>query len=143
MKKEEIEQLNDATLATWDAGDADAFAEFLADDVVWYDWTLPEPLHGKAAAKAYFAGLTTAFPDMRTKTVVAVIGDDAVATEVEWTGTNTGPLAMGGTELPPTGKTVTGRGSYIARVRDGKVVEFRAYQDAIGLMGQLGLLPQG
>ncbi len=142
MKKEEIEQLNDRGLAAWDAADPDAFADVLADDVVWYDWTLPEPIHGKPAAKAYFASWVTAFPDMRTKTVVTVVGDDAVATEVEWTGTNTGPLVMNGAELPPTNKTVTGRGSYIARARDGKVVEFRAYQDAIGLMAQLGLMPQ-
>ncbi len=73
---------------------------------------------------------------------VVVIGDNAVATEITWEGTNTGPLAMGGMELPPTGRRITGRGSYIAKVRDGKIVEFRSHPDVAGMMMQLGLMPQ-
>ena len=42
---------------------------------------------------------------------------------------------------PPTNKAVTGRGSYIARFRDGKVVEFRSHPDVAGLMMQLGFMP--
>ena len=63
------------------------------------------------------------------------------AGEVEWTGTNSGPMEMGGKEIPPTNKTVIGRGSYIAFVRGGKVVEFRSHPDTAGIMMQLGLLP--
>ncbi len=49
---------------------------------------------------------------------------------------------MGGMELPPTGRGITGRGSYIAKVRDGKIVEFRSHPDVAGMMMQLGLMPQ-
>jgi predicted ester cyclase len=45
-------------------------------------------------------------------------------------------------QLPATGKRVVGRGSYLAKFKDGKVVEFHTYPDAAGLMLQLGLLPQ-
>jgi ketosteroid isomerase-like protein len=142
MSKQELEQLNDRALAAWDAHDPDAFADTLAEDVVWYDWTLPEPIRGKAGAKQYFGSWIGAFPDMHTKNIATLVGEDGVASEIEWTGTNTGPLVMAGGELPPTNKTVVGRGSYIARVRNGKIVEFRAYQDAPGLMMQLGLMPR-
>jgi len=40
-----------------------------ADDFAWYDWTMPEPIRDKAAAKEYFGNWIRAFPDMRiTKT---------------------------------------------------------------------------
>jgi len=45
--------------------------------------------------------------------------DDAVAAEVQFTGTNTGPMMMAGKEIPPTGKPVVGKGTYFARVRNG------------------------
>ena len=79
---------------------------------------------------------------MRVKQTNRVVGDDAVAAELEFTGTNSGPMIMAGNEIPPTNKTVTGRGSYIARVRDGKVVEFSAHPDVAGIMMQLGFMPQ-
>jgi len=36
---------------------------------------------------------------------------------------------------------VVGRGSYIGRVKDGKIIEFRSHPDAAGMMMQLGLMP--
>ena len=143
MNEGEISQLDDRGLAAWDAHDPDAFVELFADDFVWYDWTTPEPIRDKEAAERYFNSWMRAFPDLKTRRVDRVIGDDAVATEIEWTGTNSGPLAMGDAELPPTNKTVTGRGTYMARARDGKVVEFRSHPDVAGMMMQLGMMPQG
>jgi hypothetical protein len=39
-------------------------------------------------------------------------------------------------------KSVMGKGVYIARVKDGKVVEFNSYPDIAGMMMQLGFMPQ-
>src|SRR5439155_24359885 len=122
--------------------DADAFVGLLSDDFVWTDWTVPEPIRDRDQARQYFSSWATAFPDMQVKVVNRVIGDDAVAAEIEFTGTNTGPMSMGGMEIPPTNKAVTGRGTYIARIRDGKVVEFSSHPDAAGMMMQLGLMPK-
>ncbi len=72
-----------------------------------------------------------------------VVGEDAIATEVEWVATNSGPLAIGGDELPATNKQVTGRGSYMWRARGGKIVEFHSHPDVAGIMMQLGLMPAG
>jgi steroid delta-isomerase-like uncharacterized protein len=141
MSKKDVEQLDEQILSAWDAHDADAFVSLLADDFVWYDWTTPEPMRTKEAAKQYFSSWATAFPDLKTVHVERVVGDDAVATEIEFHGTNTGPMVMGGNEIPPTNKTVTGRGSYIARVRNGKIYEYRTHPDVAGIMMQLGLIP--
>ena len=141
MSRDEVERLDQRGMSAWDTHDAEAFVGMFAGDFAWHDWTLREPIRDREAALAYFGAWMTAFPDMRVRQVSRVVGDDAVAAEVEYTGTNTGPMVMGGTEVPATGKAITGRGTYIARVRDGKVVEFRSHPDVAGMMLQLGLMP--
>lgn len=142
MSREELERLDDQGIAAWNAHDADAFLELFSDELVWSDWTQPEPIRDKEGARRYFDSWGAGFPDMQLKVLDRVVGDDAVAAELEFTGTNTGPLQMGGMEIPATNKSVVGRGSYIARVRDGKIVEFSTHPDAAGMMMQLGLMPQ-
>jgi predicted ester cyclase len=142
VSKEQLEQLDARGIAAWDSHDTDAWVDLFADEFTWYDWSLPEPIRDKAAARAVFGSWMTAFPDMQVKQTDRVVGDDAVAGEILFLGTNTGPISMGGTEIPPTNRTVTARGSYIARVRDGKIVEFSAHEDIAGMMIQLGLIPQ-
>jgi steroid delta-isomerase-like uncharacterized protein len=141
MKKEEIERIDDQGMAAWEGHDAEAWVSLLADDFVWHDWTQPEPIRDKEAARKYFSSWSKAFPDLNSKQVVRVVGEDSVAAEIEFTGTNTGPMEMGGKEIPPTNKTVIGRGAYIAFMRDGKVVEFRSHPDVAGIMMQLGFIP--
>jgi steroid delta-isomerase-like uncharacterized protein len=141
LTREELERIDDAGLAAWDNHDPDAFVALLADDFVWRDLTIPEPITTKEAARQYVEGWVTAFPDMKTTLVNRVIGDDAVAAEIEFTGTNTGPMLMGGMEIPPTGRAVVGRGSYFTRIQDGKVVEYSSHPDVAGVMMQLGLMP--
>ena len=142
MSREELERLDDQGLAAWSAHDADAFLDLLADGFVWTDWTLPEPIRDREGARRYFDGWAGAFPDMQVKLIDRVVGDDAVAGEIEFSGTNTGEMEMGGMRIPPTNKPVLGRGSYIERVRNGKIVEFSTHPDVAGMMMQLGLMPQ-
>lgn len=141
MQKQELEALDDQGMSAWSDHDADAWVGMFADDFVYYDWTVPEPIRDKGMLRKNFMAWMTAFPDMKVTSVDRVVGDDAVAAEVMFTGTNSGPMAMGGMEMPPTGKSAQGRGSYIARVKDGKIVEFRSHPDAAGVMMQLGLMP--
>jgi steroid delta-isomerase-like uncharacterized protein len=140
VNKQELEALDDQGMAAWSNHDADAWDQMFADGFTYYDWTVPEPITDRMALRQAFQAWMTAFPDMHLTTVKRVIGDDAVAAEIEFHGTNSGPMVMGGMEMPPTNKAVVGRGSYIVSVRDGKIVEFRAYPDAAGVMMQLGLM---
>jgi steroid delta-isomerase-like uncharacterized protein len=141
MTKEELEQIDDQGMAAWDKQDPDAFIDLFADEFVWRDLTVPEEMRTPDQARQYMQGWFTAFPDMRVRTTNLVIGEDSLAAEIEFTGTNTGTLSMGGMEMPATGKSVVGKGAYFARVKDGKVVEFSSHPDAAGLMMQLGLMP--
>jgi steroid delta-isomerase-like uncharacterized protein len=141
MGSAELERLAKEGTAAWDNQDADAFVDLFADDFAWYDWTMQEPIRDKRAAREYFQSWGRAFPDMKTTRQELVVGDDAVASEIEWEATNSGPMSMGGMEMPPTNKRVMGRGAFIAKVRDGKIVEFRSYPDVAGMMMQLGMMP--
>ncbi len=138
----EVEQIDDQGMAAWDGHDVDAFMALLADDFVWTDLTLPEPMRTKDQARQYMRAWFTAFPDMRVRQTNRVVSDDAAAAEVEFTGTNSGPMTMADREIPPTGKSVVGRGAYFARVEDGKIVQFSSHPDVAGLMMQLGFMPE-
>jgi predicted ester cyclase len=72
-----------------------------------------------------------------------VFGEDWVAVELEFTGTNNGALQMSSSlpAIPPTSKKVVGKGTYFARIREGKIVEFHSYPDVAGMMMQLGFMP--
>jgi steroid delta-isomerase-like uncharacterized protein len=142
MAHQEVERIDDQGIAAWDRRDANAVAALLAEDFVWTDLTLPEPMRTKDQARQYAQAWFTAFPDMRVKQTTRVVSDDTVAAELEFTGTNSGPMMMAGREIPPTGRSVVGRGSYFARVKDGKIVWFSTHPDVAGLMMQLGLMPQ-
>jgi steroid delta-isomerase-like uncharacterized protein len=139
MSREELESIDDEGMAAWDKHDPDAFMDLFATEFVWRDLTVPEEMRTKDQGRQYMQGWFTAFPDMRVHTINRVIGDDSVAAEIEFTGTNSGPLSMGGMEMPATAKSVVGKGAYFARVKDGKV--FSSHPDAAGLMMQLGLMP--
>jgi steroid delta-isomerase-like uncharacterized protein len=142
MTREELERVDALHVRAWNDQDTEAFLDLLADKFVWRDVTLPEPMTTREAARAYLRGWFTAFPDMRVTVTSRVVGDEAVAAEVEFTGTNSGALSMGGRQMPPTQKSVVGRGAYFVTIRDGKMTEFSTHPDAAGMMVQLGLLPE-
>ena len=140
MTRAQLTALDDAGMRAWDTHDADALLALFADGFVWNDVAAPEPITTASGLRDYMDTWFTAFPDMRARTVNRVVGDGSVAAELEFTGTHTGPLRMGDTELPATGVSVVGRGTYFLRARGGKVVEFNSDPDLVGLLVQLGMM---
>jgi steroid delta-isomerase-like uncharacterized protein len=141
MNKDELIALDDRGLGAWDSHDVDGFAALFASDFAYTDDTVPGVMSSVDQVREYMSGWFTAFPDMRLTRLARVVGDDAVAAEVEFTGTNSGPLRMGGMELAATGRQVNGHGTYFVRVDDGKITEFHAHPNAAEMMMQLGLMP--
>jgi steroid delta-isomerase-like uncharacterized protein len=141
MNKDELIALDDRGIGAWDTHDVDSFAAMFANDFVYTDDTVPETMNTLDQVREYMTGLFTAFPDMRVKELNRVVGDDALAAEVEFTGTNSGPLSMGGMELPPTGRQITAHGTYFARAQDGKITQFHAHPNAAEMMMKLGHMP--
>jgi steroid delta-isomerase-like uncharacterized protein len=138
MGNEDIERIDGQILDAWNNHDREGLMDLFADTFVWEDWTMPEPMRSREAAGQYFDAWMTAFPDFKVNHENHVIGGDTVAADLNWSGTNTGPMSMGGQTMPPTNKTVSGRGVFFARVSNGKIVEFRTRPDIAGAMQQLG-----
>ncbi|HEY3502409.1 MAG TPA: ester cyclase [Actinocatenispora sp.] len=141
MNRDELAQLDDKGMAAWDAHKSGDFVGLFADRFEWIDDGTPAPMRSTDEIRAYVDAWFTAFPDLRTRETNRVIGEDSVAAEVEFTGTNTGPIMMGGRQMPATGRAVTGHATYFARAEDGKIVEFHSHPDAAGMMAQLGMMP--
>ena len=137
--------LSDAVFKAINAHDPAGIVAYMADDVAAWDVTLQAPVKGKKAVEEYFRSQFRTFPDVNIKTLnhIENPGGDSVATEIEWTGTQKGPIEMPGMPaIPPTNKRVKGRGVIVGRSKNGKVTSFGVYYDTGSMMAQLGLLGQ-
>lgn len=129
-------------IAAWNAHDVERAVAVFPDDIVWLDTGSPQPLKGKDALRQYLQGWFTAFPDIQITVTNRVVTEDQVASELDFTGTNSGPLQLApGATIPATGRKVNGKGTYFVRFKDGKAVEVHSYPDLAGMMMQLGLMP--
>jgi steroid delta-isomerase-like uncharacterized protein len=91
---------------------------------------------------AYGQAFLTAFPDGRIHRDRYLESGDRVVVEGRFTGTNTGPLQSPAGTLPPTGRPMVLPFADVFRVADGRIAEHRVYYDTLGLMAQLGLVPE-
>jgi len=129
-------------IAAWNAHDVERALAVFPDDVMWSDVSNPQPMN-KEGVRQYLQGWFTAFPDITITVTNRVITEDQLASEIDFVGTNNGPLqlAPGAPAIPATGRKVTGKGTYFVRFENGKPVEVHTYPDAAGMMMQLGLMP--
>lgn len=124
----------------FNAHDAKAFAEVLADDVVF---KAPGGVHGKGKQScaesyaAWFDSFPDAHVDMRA---VHVIGD-VIVEEGTFKGTHKNVLHGPAGDIPPTGRTVKADYVNVLRFRDGKTASFDLIYDRVELLEQLGLFP--
>jgi predicted ester cyclase len=88
--------------------------------------------------KEFLAPYFAAFPDLQFTVEDEIAEGDKVTTRYTARGTHRGEL-MG---MAPTGKHVTVTGIFISRVEEGKLAEMWLNWDALGLMQQLGVIPQ-
>jgi steroid delta-isomerase-like uncharacterized protein len=119
-------------------GNLDKADEFFAPDYVNHDPAAREDRHGPEELRQFLSMYRNAFPDMQfTIEDVIAEGDEVV---VRWTlrGTHQGELIG----IPPTDNQVTVTGMSIERVSGDKIVETWDNYDALGLMQQLGVIPE-
>jgi predicted ester cyclase len=119
-------------------GNLDAADEIYAPNYVGHDPTFGD-LHGPEAAKQSAAMYRQAFPDLEATIEDQVAEGDKVVTRFSSRGTHQGQTEAFG---PPTGNRVEVTGITIERFSEGKIVEDWTNFDALGLMQQLGLVPE-
>jgi steroid delta-isomerase-like uncharacterized protein len=117
-----------------DRGDLDKLGNLLSDDFALYSPGSPKPWRKEAlyqARNAHFA----AFPDWVHKIEIMVAEGDKVAVKLTQYGTHKNQYKG----IEPTGKSVTVPATHIMVIVNGKVKEWWALEDNLGLMTQLGM----
>jgi steroid delta-isomerase-like uncharacterized protein len=133
---------NKAVLRRWieayNERDLEAEAAVLAPDYVAHVPAVPGPLEGLEAWRQFSGSFAEAFPDIRLTVEDIFSEGDMVAARVAFHGTHRGEFQG----IPPTGKEVAFSSIEVNRVRDGKVEEHWVELDLLGLMQQLGAIPE-
>lgn len=136
-----ISNVFDELIKTWNQHDADAAATYYDENISWRDYSLSQPFRGVEEATAAFKSYVKAFPDLQLKILNKLVAEDMVAIQIEFTGTNTGPFEFPGFTFPPTNKKVVTTDAIFLKFRNGKLIEVHDYPDVQGMMEQLGLQP--
>jgi steroid delta-isomerase-like uncharacterized protein len=123
--------------ALFTKGDLGAVDEYLAEEFVNHDppMGVPADREGMRQAGAMFRA---AFPDWHSDQGLLVGEGDLVIEQFTASGTQQGEIFG----VPPSGRTVSLPGINIWRLRDGHIVERWGRLDELGLLRQLGLVPQ-
>jgi steroid delta-isomerase-like uncharacterized protein len=116
----------------------DAIEEVFAEDYEDHDPANEEQTRGHDGVRAEAQMYLSSFPDMAFTIHEQIAEGDRVVTRWTNRGTHQGEL-MG---IPPTGKQVSADGITIHRIADGKIAEGWWNWDTMGLMRQLGAIPE-
>jgi predicted ester cyclase len=118
------------------ACDVAGLAEITDENVVSHDRRPDEP-GGVEGVTRTMTWLHRVFSDQRWEIHNLIAEGDLVSVHLTHHGRHTGEL-MG---IPPTGREFACDYVHILRFRDGKVVEHWSVRDMMGLMTQLGVIP--
>jgi len=115
-------------------GDFDALHAVVSPDYVLH----PEEIRGIDGLTAMVEGYREALSGLTVTIEHQFTEGDYVATRSTFRGRHEGDL----NGIPPTGRDVEFSGLTISRCRDGKIVEEWELADTIGLLRQVGALPE-
>jgi predicted ester cyclase len=130
--RREVEELYNHT------GNLDAVEEIFDPKYVSHEPTSGET-RGIEGARQFAATFREAFPDLQCTIEDMVAEGDKVVMRFRGSGTHRGETEVFG---PPTEKRMEMTGITIKRLSDGKIVEAWTNFDAMGMMQQLGLVPE-
>jgi steroid delta-isomerase-like uncharacterized protein len=136
------EEDNKAVIRRWieayNNRDMQAEADVLDPGFVAHVPAAPGPLEGLEAWRKFTTAFVEAFPDLRLTVEDILSEGDKVAARVAFHGTHRGEFQG----IAPTGKEVAFSSIEVNRVVGGKVEEHWVELDLLGLMQQLGAIPE-
>jgi steroid delta-isomerase-like uncharacterized protein len=118
-------------------GKVELIDELVADDFVEHQMVPGVGGSGKDALRGFVATTRSAFPDFAVETLAVIAAGDEVWIHSRMTGTHQGEFAG----IPATGNSIAVEMIDRVRVRDGKAIEHWGVSDDLGMMTQLGALP--
>jgi steroid delta-isomerase-like uncharacterized protein len=118
--------------------DTVGFKSLLAEDVVVTMYMVGREFVGRAEVEASFRQYVDAFRNSEYAIEGEFARGDLVCIQYRTRGVNTGSF-MG---MPPTNKAVEVHGCVVSRIVDGKIKNQWLYWDMVGLLRQMGLMPE-
>ena len=122
----------------WNKGNLSLADEFFSPIYDHHDPSTPDVGRGPESEKKRATLYRNAFPDLRLTVEGLVAEGETVVARWSCHGTHKGEL----NGIAPTGKQFTISGVTIAHFENGKMVEGWVNWDALGLMQQLGIVPE-
>ena len=122
----------------WNKGNLSVADELFAPNYEHHDASTLDFGRGPESEKKRATLYRTAFPDVRLTIEDIIAEGETVMTRWSCRGTHKGDLSG----IAPTGKQITISGVTIARLANGKMAEGWVNWDALGLMQQLGVVPE-
>ncbi len=122
----------------WNKGNLSVADELFAPNYEHHDASTLDFGRGPESEKKRATLYRTAFPDIRLTIEDIIAEGETVMTRWSCRGTHTGDLSG----IAPIGKQINISGVTIARLANGKLAEGWVNWDALGLMQQLGVVPE-
>jgi steroid delta-isomerase-like uncharacterized protein len=111
--------------------------ETVAEDFVYIDSTIGT-VKGRDSLKEMLTRMFSSFPDLVWTVEQYISEGDTLVTHYSVTGTQDGEYRS----IPAMHKKITVQGVSINKIIDGKLAETRMLRDDLGLMRQLGVIPE-
>jgi len=122
----------------WNKGNLSVADELFAPNYEHHDASTLDFGRGPESEKKRATLYRTAFPDIRLTIEDIIAEGETVMTRWSCRGTHKGDLSG----IAPTGTQINISGVTIARLANGKLAEGWVNWDALGLMQQLGVVPE-
>ena len=122
----------------WNKGNLSVADQLFTPNYTHHDSSSPDFGHGPESERKRATLYRTAFPDLRLTIEDLIAEGDTVMARWTCHGTHKGEL----NGIAPTGKPFTISGVTSARLLNGKLAEGYVNWDALGMMQQIGVVPQ-
>ena len=122
----------------WNKGNTQMVDELFTPNYAHHDPSTPDVGRGPESEKKRVAHYRAAFPDLHLTIEDILTEGETVIARWSCKGTHKGDL----NGIAPTGKHIHMSGISISRLVNGKVAEGWVNWDALGLMQQLGVVPE-
>jgi steroid delta-isomerase-like uncharacterized protein len=119
-------------------GNVNMVKEIVAPDFIENEQLPPGMPQGREGVEMITTMLHGGFSDFKATIEDIIAEDDKVMVRMTWSGTQTGEF-MG---MPPSGKAMSIAIVDIFRLAEGKIVEHWGVMDMMGMMQQLGAMPE-
>jgi steroid delta-isomerase-like uncharacterized protein len=141
MGEQDVQRTAREAIEAFSQDDRERFRATMTADAVYDEKGTGRRVEGIDQIVEISWGWKQAFPDVRGTVTGGLGSGDTAAIEITWEGTQTGPLATPGGELPASGKRFRIQAVQVVQGSGGKIREIRHYFDLLTMLQQLGAMP--